>query len=567
MFVVFEGIDGSGKTTISNRVAEALRAGGLDVAHVREGGKFASDVTQRIRELGRDARNLPMTPRAELMLFVARDVQLLEEAIRPALARRDVVVADRYLYTAEVLACHGRGLPATDVKTMIQAAAGGFEPDVVFLIDVDPHVARARKRVSRLLTPEDRPSSRKGLTGVGLQHRMRDGYRRLAASDPERWLVVDNTDEDLDALVAELTAVVKDVAARGPIAVREARGKRIERGLGKPVEARTPEVAETALRDWIVRRAAREPGLAAYLLGGLAGPTWDPLRAELAKRVPAVIAAGLRGLVDEASWELRAELALRAPGEIARSLVSLAGEDPRAWRLREELGVRVPVEVAASLDMRDDERSWAMRHHLWSAAAGRVTASVKRMITPAAWELRERFLAEKGGDAALDDYATAEMIAQSVTGLGDERAWALRKRAFGAAPVPAIQSLAGLVDDARAWKWRTRYLDRGAKVVMASLEGLEDPRAYSLRETVCLKVKESLDSMIGLDGPAAWRIRELTADVWPSTTVKSLGLLARTARGRELVLKILGRHPGHPTLWKHAARLAAEGDQVKMRSA
>ena len=65
MFIVFEGIDGSGKTTLSNRVAKALRGDGLKVEHVREAGKFASTVTQGIREFGRDARNLRMTAETE----------------------------------------------------------------------------------------------------------------------------------------------------------------------------------------------------------------------------------------------------------------------------------------------------------------------------------------------------------------------------------------------------------------------------------------------------------------------------------------------------------------------
>src|SRR5512135_2353897 len=110
MFVVFEGIDGGGKTTLSSMVAAQLRARGLTVEHVREGGKFASAVTQAMRELGRDARNLAMTPKSELMLYLTREVQLFEEATRPALARADVVIADRYVYTAEVLAVNGRGL-------------------------------------------------------------------------------------------------------------------------------------------------------------------------------------------------------------------------------------------------------------------------------------------------------------------------------------------------------------------------------------------------------------------------------------------------------------------------
>ncbi len=125
MLVVFEGIDGSGKTTISNRVADELRRAGRSVRHVREGGQFASRVTQSIRDVCRDARNLALAPRTELLLYLAREVQLLEEIVRPALAETEVVIADRFIYTAEVLAQHGRGLPADVVGPIVAAARAG----------------------------------------------------------------------------------------------------------------------------------------------------------------------------------------------------------------------------------------------------------------------------------------------------------------------------------------------------------------------------------------------------------------------------------------------------------
>src|SRR5262245_29738751 len=205
IFIAFEGIDGSGKTTLSNRVAEALRARNVSVEHVREGGWFASRVTQAIRDLCRDARNLALVPRAELLLYVAREIQLLEEVVVPALSRADVVISDRYLYTAEVLARQVRRLPEATIRSVVDDAAGGLWPDLVFLVDVDPTVARGRRKVAKLLSRELRPASRKGLAGSGLGQRLREGYLGLAAADPGRWLVVENTDSDLDQIVAEIS--------------------------------------------------------------------------------------------------------------------------------------------------------------------------------------------------------------------------------------------------------------------------------------------------------------------------------------------------------------------------
>src|SRR5215471_13431856 len=184
MFVVFEGIDGSGKTTISNLVATALRERGLVVEHVREGGAFASGVTQRIRDFCRDARNLALTPRAEFLMYVARDVQLREEVLVPALRRADVVIADRYLYTAEVLARAGRGLPDAALLPVVASAADGVWPELAVLIDVDPSVARGRRKVAKILSPDARPSSRKGLAGSGMQVRLREEYQAIAAREP-----------------------------------------------------------------------------------------------------------------------------------------------------------------------------------------------------------------------------------------------------------------------------------------------------------------------------------------------------------------------------------------------
>ena len=130
MFVVFEGIDGSGKTTVSNLVVERLRASGLSVKHLRAEGKFASSVSESIRSLARDSKNVDLVPRAEFLLYVARDVQLIDELLGDALRTHDVVIADRFLYTAEVLARFGRALPASYVEPVIAAAAGELSPDL-----------------------------------------------------------------------------------------------------------------------------------------------------------------------------------------------------------------------------------------------------------------------------------------------------------------------------------------------------------------------------------------------------------------------------------------------------
>ncbi|MCE9575436.1 MAG: dTMP kinase [Deltaproteobacteria bacterium] len=542
MFVVFEGIDGGGKTTLSNLVATLLRERGRAVEHVREGGKFASRVTQAMRELGRDARNLAMTPRAELMMYLTREIQLLEEATRPALARADVVIADRYVYTAQALAVYGRGMAAADVEPVVAAAAGGLIPELVVLVDVDPHVARARRRVSKLLAPDDQAPSRKGLAGTALQLRLRDGYRALAAREPARWIVVDNTE-------AELHAVAHALAD----AIDQARQHRAAPALAIPapppaLRATDLASARAALVAWCDRRAPREPALAAYVLEGLAGEAFAARRRELATRAPVGVAAGLRWLDDDDSWQLRRGLLAAAPAQIALSLASPAGLRVDGTELLHALLPVAPREVAAALHGRDDADAWALRDAMPLALVIRALGGVPG---PRAWALREQWLGAHGGLAHVADVATATVACEAVDGIADDLAWSWRKGLRELAPVAALASLVG-VDDERAWKWRARYVERAPKVVMRTLGQSIDTRAWALRARVADHCEETFDSLLGLDTAEAWHLREAGLARWPWAVVKSLGAQIATARGRALVAEAFARAPTSLALWRQA---------------
>ncbi|HET6284726.1 MAG TPA: dTMP kinase, partial [Polyangia bacterium] len=555
MFVVFEGIDGSGKTTISNRVADRLKASGVSVTHLRAQGKFASAVTESIRELARDARNLHLCPQAELLLYVARDVQLIEEVLRPALRLNDVIVADRFLYTPQVLGHHGRHLSDAWMAPILTAAAGGIEPDLVVLVDVDPVLARARRKSAKLAAADDRPPARKGLAGVGLQHRLRRGYLELAAAAPDRWMVVENDDAPMDDIVARVTALVEEARQAGaPAALQRLRanttvsGPRSERPLESPGEALQ------ALLQWIDRRAEREPRVAAYVLADLAGAGVDERRRALASRVPEAILAGLTGLADATSWELRQSLQGTHPNAVALTLLGLAGDDPRAQAMRQSLEALCPAEIAMSLSGLDADAAWAARERLFASHADAVVASLGRVSGARSWALRERWLDGKRSQLGTS-YEVARAGARSVTACAEDAAWHVRDRARPIAPVAALASIEGLRDQ-RAWAWRREHLFRAPKVVMATLRGVRDPEAWEMRRTVAADCKEALDSVVALDDREAWDLREAHADTWPSTVVKTLGPLAQTPRGQALVKRQLARHGHNVSLLKHAAAIA-----------
>ncbi len=568
MFVVFEGIDGSGKTTVSNRVAHRLRETGLSVEHLREGGKFASPVTQAIREFGRDARNLDLTPHAEFFLYVTRDVQLLDEMTRPALGKSDVVIADRFLYSAEVLGRFGRGLPEAYVRPVLDAAAGGLVPDIVVLIDIDPHIARARRRVAKILAPDNRPPSRKGLSGVGMQQRFRAGYREIAARDPARWVIIDN-DQNLDATVERVFQLLQDVARAGAgPAIERLRRDEITAPHRTTSTLSEPAHALRAFLEMVDRRAEREPHVAAYLLSGLFGPSVDERRRAYANKSPDVIATGISGLTDAASWQLRQTLSTQVPVRVARSLSGLARLDPQAVALRKALVTVVPVEVMNSLDTADTDEAWELRERLSADHGDVVVASVSTIPSARAWQMRETWLAGLGPRIA--EYLNARVLCKSIAMLDDDRAWELRKVAREYAPVSVIASLVGMTSD-RSWKWRERYLERAPKAVFETITESDDARAWQMREKMVEICKEVVNSIIGLDGSRAWRLREQYADLWPSTVVKSLGPLAASERGRKLVERQLRRYPENISVLKHASAIALganlnpEGGDVGIR--
>ena len=559
MFVVFEGIDGSGKTTVSNRVAKELRKRGVAVNHIREGGEFASALVNRMRLFGKDTRNLSMAPLTELLFYVARDAQNLAESILPALAGDDLVFADRYLYSYEVLSHHGRGLDMSYVRPILDAVANGVWPDLVVLMDVDPHVARARRRVSKIVKKANKEitggGSRKGLGGKGAQHRFRRGYQELAARDPERWMVVDNADvgAGLDAVVERVVTAIAALAA-GKAASTVVASDREQAPV--PVTVAAESVRLSSGRDAFYRavaaRAVREPEVAAYFLVGLDDDESYGLRQRLAPRAADIVAYGLRGLGDEAAWAMREELASSSPHFVARSLDGLQVEGPRAEAMRLRFVDREPAAVLATLDGVDSPAAWALRDQLWPTLPRNVLTSLKRIDSERAWALRDVYFAEHGV-ATVEDPLLVSPLVHSLRGLAGERAWQLRRRYLGVNPTAVLWSLVE-VDDDEAWALRDRLAGQAPKIVLRTFDGVDDARAWALRHRYAARVKEAVDSLIGVDGDDAWAIREACIDIWPSTVVKSINELIFQPRGVALAERVLGKYPANISLLKHVAR-------------
>lgn len=189
-FLVFEGPDGSGKTTQMRRFKALLESAGLTVCEVREPG--GTRIGEEIREVLLHTRS-EMTIRCEMLLYMASRTQLVEERIRPALARGEVVLSDRYL--ASTLAYQGTagGIAHEDIWGVARAALCGCFPDLNLIFDVDE--VTAANRINPLMATATR---REGLDriesrGMEFHRKVREGYLKQAKERPTEYHVIDAT--------------------------------------------------------------------------------------------------------------------------------------------------------------------------------------------------------------------------------------------------------------------------------------------------------------------------------------------------------------------------------------
>jgi dTMP kinase len=198
VFVTFEGLDGSGKTTQAAALVETLRREGREVVETREPG--GTELGERIRELL--LAGGPVSPWAEAALFAAARAELVEQVIRPAIARGADVVCDRYLDSSLAYQGLARGLGLERVLELNLAAVGGVLPDRTALLVVPAAVAAAR-----------RPATADRIEREGLEfaERVEDAYRDIARRFPDRVLVFDGT-QDPATLAHEIRERIRDVS-------------------------------------------------------------------------------------------------------------------------------------------------------------------------------------------------------------------------------------------------------------------------------------------------------------------------------------------------------------------
>ncbi|HEY4491057.1 MAG TPA: dTMP kinase [Acidobacteriota bacterium] len=180
LFITFEGIDNSGKSVQVERFAGRLKES--QVVVLRDPG--ATAISEKIRHILLDNDNYEMSAWTELLLYEAARAQMVEQLIKPALAKQSIVVCDRFYDSTTTYQGYGRGLNLKLVKQANKIGACGLTPDLTFIIDVEPEIALQRSRKNK--TKADRLESE----GIQFQNRVRQGYLKIADEEKERIVVV-----------------------------------------------------------------------------------------------------------------------------------------------------------------------------------------------------------------------------------------------------------------------------------------------------------------------------------------------------------------------------------------
>lgn len=513
--IAFEGVDGAGKSTVIAKVATALRERGFKVHLPRSGKEHDSRPTRMIRRLTRDPRNLALAGVPEFLLYCAREVQILQEEVKPALKRKEVVLLDRTLLTPQVMAIHGRRLDASSVLSVLQALPREASPELTMVFEVHPRTSRIRKRIAKIREQGPRDPGRKGLSGTAFKERVRAGYIETAARQEfPHFCVEAMTPDELAAQVLACIEGHQDPARPLPSAQA--------RGIG--ATPRWQVDPSLSLSSALSNLEEKDPAMALYFSRGLISER--DRRARWLEREPELVTWSLDPAdpLFEAALEIRPKIALSSlayrPWEGA--------EDPRKrWARRE------PAAVAMGLRGVMDEEAQELLTELLDLAPGAVVEAVGGREDASAQALRN------AGWKQADVFERANSLMGCVRPKNQRR----RDRIWRLWPHLAINALRGVPARVAA-----PYLESGMKTapkaVLNALVGRDDPSAAALRRQLLETGREVIDSVRGMDDAASWALREEFIDRWPSTVAWSLWGIGASERRDKMLERCMANAPG-----------------------
>ncbi|MCX7703143.1 MAG: dTMP kinase [Planctomycetota bacterium] len=504
--VAFEGIDGSGKSYLSALVAEEFRRCGVRVVHTREGGELQSSVSRKIRKILRDPSNLELDRKTEAILYFARETELVAQQINPHLEEECVIIADRFFYSHLALAM-ARGLSWRECSRLFRFASAGVEPEVVVLVDVEPEVARMRRKMRKVMERRVGEFSRKGLAGEKIQVLMRR-YLLDFSKKKRNWFVVENNGDAENALDSVMRHLFEKFGLPRRGNDRPGLSQR-ESHFEVLLDGENAERFRSSFYIVMERLAERRPREAAYLTNRIGSRFLCDLRTRLSDVEPDMVAYSLHGLTDEVSWNLRWRLVSKAPDYVALSLEGI--NDAESWRMRSALLERVPAEVIISLTGLEGGEADELRLRFASSVPDSVVLSLRGRNDYFSWRLRE----------SLRKDIKESSLALSLKGVSSEKAQKVRMEISKKAPAYVILSTEGLEDEF-SWELRESFKEKARKLVLRSIKGLGSERAWRMREEAGDWADEVLESVHGMDCEDAWKVRKRLEKVYPAEAVRSL---------------------------------------------
>ena len=201
MFITFEGLDGSGKTTQARLIADHLLRAGHKVLLTREPG--GTDIGDQIRHVLHNLENTAMHPTTELLLYNASRAQLVAEVLRPHLSSGGVVLCDRFYDSTLAYQGYGHQLDLATLRAIVTFATGGLKPDLTIFLDITAEQALERRKQASLFGEE---WNRLDDMALAFHQRVYKGYQALIAEEPQRWVRINalQTVEQIQAAIVKL---------------------------------------------------------------------------------------------------------------------------------------------------------------------------------------------------------------------------------------------------------------------------------------------------------------------------------------------------------------------------
>ena len=206
MFITIEGPEGSGKTSVANKICKTLEQEGYSLIHTREPG--GTPIAEQIREVILNKENTALDPRSEALLYAASRRQHLVEKVWPALKEGKIVICDRYLDSSLAYQGGARGLGIDNILNINSFATENTFPDLTLLFDIEPS-----KGLERIAKNKNREVNRLDLEKIDFHNKVRNTFLELAKKYSDRYVIIDAS-KSFDEVYNDALKAIKDRLAK-----------------------------------------------------------------------------------------------------------------------------------------------------------------------------------------------------------------------------------------------------------------------------------------------------------------------------------------------------------------